>query len=486
VDGASVTGTIATQTLSAAATTVSAGYYNGTDLATVDADLATTNIKSGATVFGVTGTSVQSDGTATPDQVLQDQTFSNASGPATGTMPNVGKQDTTPSTTDQSIDMGYHDGTGVVAGDVDLVSDNIHKGKTVFGVAGNSHVVNTSTGDAVAGEILSGKKAWVGGNEVTGNIPTQTLSNATTTVSAGYYANDDLATVDTDLVSGNIHKGKTVFGVAGNSNVVNTSTGDAGAGEILSGKKAWVGGNEVTGNIPTQTLSNTTTAVSAGHYIATDLATVDTDLVSASICSGVSIFGITGRAICTTVKSATGRVWMDRNLGASQVATSSNDSAAYGDLYQWGRLSDGHENRTSPTTFTNSTTDVPGHDSFIFERDVPYDWRTPKNDNLWQGESGTNNPCPSGFRLPTDAEWQTEKDSWGVDPTAADAFASPLKLVKAGTRHHGDGSVSSINGNYWSSSVNSDLSRYLFFTNSFVSVSGGYRATGMSVRCIQD
>ena len=38
-----------------------------------------------------------------------------------------------------------------------------------------------------------------------------------------------------------------------------------------------------------------------------------------------------------TVTSATGKVWMDRNLGAGRVATSSTDTEAYGDLYQWGR-----------------------------------------------------------------------------------------------------------------------------------------------------
>jgi hypothetical protein len=37
---------------------------------------------------------------------------------------------------------------------------------------------------------------------------------------------------------------------------------------------------------------------------------------------------------------------MDRNLGASQVATSSTDPASYGDLYQWGRPADGHQIRT--------------------------------------------------------------------------------------------------------------------------------------------
>jgi len=36
---------------------------------------------------------------------------------------------------------------------------------------------------------------------------------------------------------------------------------------------------------------------------------------------------------------------MDRNLGATQVATSSTDENSYGDLYQWGRRADGHSNK---------------------------------------------------------------------------------------------------------------------------------------------
>ena len=53
-----------------------------------------------------------------------------------------------------------------------------------------------------------------------------------------------------------------------------------------------------------------------------------------------------------TVVGANGRVWMDRNLGASQVATSSTDTNSYGDLYQWGRGADGHQLRISNTTST--------------------------------------------------------------------------------------------------------------------------------------
>ena len=35
----------------------------------------------------------------------------------------------------------------------------------------------------------------------------------------------------------------------------------------------------------------------------------------------------------STVLSTTGKIWMDRNLGASQVATSLTDAASFGDLY---------------------------------------------------------------------------------------------------------------------------------------------------------
>jgi len=98
---------------------------------------------------------------------------------------------------------------------------------------------------------------------------------------------------------------------------------------------------------------------------------------------------------------ATGQVWMDRNLGASQVATSSMDANSYGDLYQWGRDTDGHQIRTSGTNTTLSDTDTPGHGNFILVASSPYNWRSTQNNDLWQGINGINNPCPSGYRLIT-------------------------------------------------------------------------------------
>ena len=178
---------------------------------------------------------------------------------------------------------------------------------------------------------------------------------------------------------------------------------------------------------------------------------------------------------------------MDRNLGASQVATSSTDEAAYGDLYQWGRGADGHQLRTSATTSTLSTTDDPGHGDFITTSTSPYDWRDPQNDNLWQGVSGTNNPCPAGFRLPTNTEWETEEASWSSNNSAG-AFLSPLKLVVAGSRSRYDGAIYDAggSGSYWISTVDGIQARSLGFNIGIVVLGSDYRAGGFSVRCIQD
>ena len=203
-------------------------------------------------------------------------------------------------------------------------------------------------------------------------------------------------------------------------------------------------------------------------------------------------YGLQPRFAIGEATSVTGRIWMDRNLGASQVATSSTDADSYGDLYQWGRRVDGHQLRTSGSTNTLSSTDVPDipwNDDFIIvtNSDFPFDWRRTRNNNLWQGVNGVNNPCPAGFRLPTKAEWEAEFASWSSQDTAG-AFASPLKLTVAGFRWRQNGSILDLNdwGRYWSSTVTGDFSYDLTFnTNSAGMINEG-RAEAVSVRCIKD
>ncbi|MGI6779626.1 MAG: hypothetical protein ACOX5O_02800 [Bacteroidales bacterium] len=198
--------------------------------------------------------------------------------------------------------------------------------------------------------------------------------------------------------------------------------------------------------------------------------------------------GGTPTAIVDVTNPTTGKTWMDRNLGASRVATDSTDALAYGDLYQWGRFADGHQCRDSDQTSELSSTDNPGHGDFIATNSFGiHDWRTPKNDNLWQGVNGINNPCPKGYRLPTEAEWQDELKSWG-STNATGAFNSPLKLPKAGYRDYNLGNFGGSDqvGNYWSSTVQSTNSYYLYFNDNNANLNQGYRAQGYSVRCIKD
>ncbi len=186
----------------------------------------------------------------------------------------------------------------------------------------------------------------------------------------------------------------------------------------------------------------------------------------------------------------TGETWKDRNLGAGRVALSSTDEEAYGDLYQWGRGSDGHQLRTSPTTTTLSAANNPEHGDFILASEMPYAWQTPIQHDLWQGIFGINNPCPSGYRIPTSAEWEAEIQTWASNDNEG-AFNSPLKLTLAGWRRPENGSLEDVGfvGSYWSSTLTGtyDITAYyLSISSSSTNIWGTNYSYGNTVRCIKD
>jgi uncharacterized protein (TIGR02145 family) len=190
------------------------------------------------------------------------------------------------------------------------------------------------------------------------------------------------------------------------------------------------------------------------------------------------------------VHSTTGKTWMDRNLGATQAATSSTDALSYGDLYQWGRLSDGHQCRTSETTNILSGDDTPANGNFILveQGESPFDWRSPQKDDLWKGVNGINNPCPSGYRLPTLPELEAEKEVF-TSSGAVGAFASPLKLPAAGSRGflYGLINLEDTHSLYWTSTVFNSTAYILRFITSKSDIMFTFsRAYGLSVRCIKN
>jgi len=318
---------------------ITKGYHDGTGEVPGDVDLKAENIKSGVTLFGVSGKTEVVD-TSTGD-ALADEIFLGKIAWVNGLKVTGTITTQTLSDSSDTITAGTYAGTTLSAVDADLLSENIKSGITLFGVPGKVEVVDTSTGDAIAGELLSGKIAWVDGVEVTGTIATETLNASTTTVAAGNYAGTTLSAVDGDLVSDNIKSGITLFGVTGKTEVVDTTTGDAVAGEIMSGKIAFVDGVKLTGTLATQTLNASTTTVTAGNYVGTTLTAVDSDLDSDNIKSGVTIFGLSGKTevVDTTSGDAvageilTGKVaWVDGTEITGTVTAGSDVAGDNGSL----------------------------------------------------------------------------------------------------------------------------------------------------------
>jgi hypothetical protein len=98
-----------------------------------------------------------------------------------GSMPNNGKTDGTISTVDGTVTIpaGYTTGGTVQISEAEqgkVIPGNIKAGATILGVDGKSSVVDTDDADATAGDILSGKTAYVNGQKITGTTTMPTIS----------------------------------------------------------------------------------------------------------------------------------------------------------------------------------------------------------------------------------------------------------------------------------------------------------------------
>ena len=219
----------------------------------------------------------------------------------------------------------------------------------------------------------------------------------------------------------------------------------------------------------------------------------ETQTVAITFVSETILFkGLTYKTIASPDRN---RVWLDRNLGATRVATSSTDSAAYGHLYQWGRNDDGHEDRTNAntsTTLANGIIDA-GTTLFIKKTFIPYDWTRADSSgaarsSAWEVD-GTNNVCPAGFSVPTEADMNADTLSAITTKiiNKAVAFSSFLKLPVAGFRFSEHGLFGSVGnyGHYWTRSTEGTRTRTLDFRDDQAYFHGNYRAHGVSVRCIK-
>ena len=192
------------------------------------------------------------------------------------------------------------------------------------------------------------------------------------------------------------------------------------------------------------------------------------------------------------------QTWMDRNLGARQVADAINDVFSYGNYYQWGRPADGHEitvwNGTTKTAgrgladviATLAADANPSYANFITSSS---DWlATPATSGtatLWA--TANQGPCPANYHVPSLAEWNTADATTGWD-NSTDTYDSALKLPSSGFRSRSNGTLynQGTSGDCWSSSVSGTGASGLYFSSTVASTYNDHRAYGFTVRCLKD
>lgn len=245
--------------------------------------------------------------TAVAGDVLANKIIVTADGTVTtGTMPNNGavsqKLDT--ATTSYAVPAGYHNGSGTVSITTETKSATPSKkqqtvtpteGSVLSSVTVNAipaEYADTSDATATAAQILTGQTAYVDGEKVTGtmpnNSPAATVLDTETssyTIPAGYHNGTGSVSVSLEKKSATPTKaqqtvepseGKVLSSVtveAIPSQFVDTSTGTAAAGDILTGKIAFVNGASVTGSMPNNGatsltidgMQETSVAVPAGY-----------------------------------------------------------------------------------------------------------------------------------------------------------------------------------------------------------------------------
>lgn len=175
----------------------------------------------------------------------------------------------------------------------------------------------------------------------------------------------------------------------------------------------------------------------------------------------------------TNVQGEPSKCWITQNLGADHHATTVYDTteASAGWYWQFGRKQ-GYKH--DGTTRTPNTT-----------------WINPIEENTnW---NFTNDPCiielGNGWRIPTYNEWKNviKANGW---KTWNGPWKSRLGL-------HAAGQISIItddltgrgrSGTYWSRSqdLNNDYGEALTFRDSYCGTGSAPKASGISVRCIQD
>jgi uncharacterized protein (TIGR02145 family) len=395
----------------------------------------------------------------------------------------------------------------------------------------------TMTGSLVQNQVASGVSVripYTGGNGGThdGQVVNSTgVTGLTATLSAGNFANgsnrllyaitgkpasEGTASFVLNIGGQTCTLNITIAGLALNCSSA-AITGTLTSGQVASGVNASVPYSGGSGDPHSgQTVSSTgvtglTATLSAGNF-ASGSGSLSYAITGTPASGGTASFALNiggqtctlnlfvcSTGCCAKVTATEYKNFMCYNLGAA------NNSAdpftptweINGSYWQWGRKPQAAPGPTGSGAGQTNAGSISGWNT------------TAASSGSWlDGSKTTNDPCPTGFRVPTKAQWDgvrsyNTKTNLGTYSSSATNYGAGMKfgdqlmLPAAGYRNYDYGWLSSRgeSGRYWSSREGSggggtwSLSGgawYFTFGNGYASAYTGSLINGLSVRCIAE
>jgi uncharacterized protein (TIGR02145 family) len=201
---------------------------------------------------------------------------------------------------------------------------------------------------------------------------------------------------------------------------------------------------------------------------------------------------VSSTPVCRAKVTATDyKEFMCYNLGAANTSADPFTPSweINGGYWQWGRPTEAAAGPTGPGTGDTNEGAISGWNN------------TNAANGSWDDGSKTaNDPCPTGYRVPTTAQWdgvlaQNTKTNVGTFSKSATnygagkKFGDNLMLPAAGFRDNVNGTlvVRGSTGYYFSSTeLSTNFAFHLYFDGGGAYKNSNYRSSGFSVRCIAE